>query len=93
MINEDTPYKLAEIIRDTWPNLFYKPLTEPKKPSTIIEPNNIGMNDFFDELNDRLQHTEQLSRKNSKTIADIQFADGIKYTQKLIRELRTKHNV
>jgi hypothetical protein len=22
MINEDTPYKLAEIIRDTWPNLF-----------------------------------------------------------------------
>lgn len=22
MINEETPYKLAEIIRDTWPNLY-----------------------------------------------------------------------
>jgi hypothetical protein len=23
VINEDTPYKLAEIIRDTWPQLYY----------------------------------------------------------------------
>lgn len=23
MITSETPYKLAEIIRDTWPNLFY----------------------------------------------------------------------
>ena len=23
MINDNTPYKLAEIIRDTWPNLYY----------------------------------------------------------------------
>ena len=23
VIQTDTPYKLAEIIRDTWPNLFY----------------------------------------------------------------------
>ena len=23
VINKDTPYKLAEIIRDTWPNLYY----------------------------------------------------------------------
>jgi len=23
MIHKDTPYKLAEIIRDTWPQLFY----------------------------------------------------------------------
>ena len=23
MINKDTPYKLAEIIRDTWPQLYY----------------------------------------------------------------------
>jgi hypothetical protein len=25
MINENTPYKLAEIIRDTWPNLYRTP--------------------------------------------------------------------
>ena len=30
MINEDTPYKLAEIIRDTWPNL-YRPPKDYKK--------------------------------------------------------------
>ena len=23
MITKDTPYKLAEIIRDTWPQLYY----------------------------------------------------------------------
>jgi glutaredoxin len=26
MIDEDTPYKMAEIIRDTWPNLYRPPL-------------------------------------------------------------------
>lgn len=25
MISSDTPYKLAEIIRDTWPGLYRKP--------------------------------------------------------------------
>ena len=25
MISSTTPYKLAEIIRDTWPNLYRKP--------------------------------------------------------------------
>jgi hypothetical protein len=25
MISSETPYKLAEIIRDTWPNLYRKP--------------------------------------------------------------------
>ena len=25
MITSETPYKLAEIIRDTWPNLYRKP--------------------------------------------------------------------
>jgi hypothetical protein len=28
MINSETPYKLAEIIRDTWPRLY-----NPQKPS------------------------------------------------------------
>jgi hypothetical protein len=25
MISSDTPYKMAEIIRDTWPGLYRKP--------------------------------------------------------------------
>ncbi len=25
MISSETPYKLADIIRDTWPNLYRKP--------------------------------------------------------------------
>ena len=29
MIDKNTPYKLAEIIRDTWPQLYY--LKEQKK--------------------------------------------------------------
>jgi len=33
MITSDTPYKLAEVIRDTWPNL-YRPSTENKKGNT-----------------------------------------------------------
>jgi len=93
MINKDTPYKLAEIIRDTWPNLFYKPLTNSESCSKLNKPIEIGMDKFFNDLQDRLQHTEQLTRKNALTIADVQFADGIKYTQKLIRELRNKHSV
>ena len=28
MITSETPYKLAEIVRDTWPNLYRKP--QPK---------------------------------------------------------------
>ena len=32
MITTETPYKLAEIIRDTWPNL-YRPHKDWKPPS------------------------------------------------------------
>lgn len=34
MITEDTPYKLAEIIRDTWPQL-YRPLRQPVQFGTM----------------------------------------------------------
>jgi len=42
MITSETPYKLAEIIRDTWPNLYGKPtvsyntnsINNPKKSKT-----------------------------------------------------------
>jgi hypothetical protein len=43
MISSDTPYKLAEIIRDTWPNLFrpmkpiYNKQNEPSKTQTNKE--------------------------------------------------------
>ena len=40
VINEDTPYKLGEIIRDTWPNLFW--LKDKKKNSTDLKVNNNG---------------------------------------------------
>ncbi len=33
MINSETPYKLSEIIRDTWPQLFH--LQKPKTPGII----------------------------------------------------------
>ena len=31
MISSETPYKLAEIIRDTWPQLYRPSKKEPKK--------------------------------------------------------------
>lgn len=31
MINSETPYKLADIIRDTWPQLYYKNKPENKQ--------------------------------------------------------------
>jgi hypothetical protein len=34
MITSETPYKLAEIIRDTWPNL-YRPLKESYNTNSI----------------------------------------------------------
>jgi hypothetical protein len=34
MISSTTPYKLAEIIRDTWPQL-YRPLQQPVDSGTI----------------------------------------------------------
>jgi len=33
VISSNTPYKLAEIIQDTWPNLYY--LKDIKKPMTF----------------------------------------------------------
>jgi hypothetical protein len=37
MINQNTPDKLAEIIRDTWPNL-YRPPADFKPPSEYRPP-------------------------------------------------------
>jgi hypothetical protein len=33
MITSDTPYKLAEIIRDTWPGLYLRPPAPPVQKS------------------------------------------------------------
>lgn len=35
MISSTTPYKLSEIIRDTWPNL-YRPPSDFKPPSLYM---------------------------------------------------------
>jgi hypothetical protein len=35
MISSTTPYKLAEIIRDTWPQLYRKPETSYNKQKTL----------------------------------------------------------
>jgi len=40
VIPQNSSYKLAEIIRDTWPNLFW--LKDKKKNSTDLKVNNNG---------------------------------------------------
>jgi len=39
MISTETPYKLAEIIRDTWPGLYIRPKTCYNKNSTTENKN------------------------------------------------------
>jgi len=38
MITSETPYKLAEILRDTWPNLFYTVEEKTKKEEDKEDP-------------------------------------------------------
>jgi hypothetical protein len=47
MITTETPYKLAEIIRDTWPNI-YRPSKQVKKP---IDSQGRVINTWADVLN------------------------------------------
>jgi len=42
MINENTPDKLAEIIRDTWPQLFYLKKEKQKIDNISITKSNIS---------------------------------------------------
>jgi len=47
MINSETPYKLAEIIRDTWPQLY-----RPMKKMQVTEHNITDWNLNEEELNE-----------------------------------------
>lgn len=46
MITSETPYKLAEIIHDTWPNL-YRPIKRDYNETTELEPKNESMSCSF----------------------------------------------
>jgi hypothetical protein len=50
MITTITPYKLAEITRDTWPNLFYPP--KDYKPPSLYKGMKINYNQEKDSKND-----------------------------------------
>ena len=36
MISSETPYKLAEIIQDTWPQIYRKPVNKQDEKSSDI---------------------------------------------------------
>lgn len=46
---------------------------------------------FFKELFDRLQHVEQLSRKNANSLTDLKYPNGIRRAMDIITELREKY--
>lgn len=46
---------------------------------------------FFTELFDRLQHVEQLSRKNANSLTDLKYPNGIRRAMDIITELREKY--
>ncbi len=55
MITSETPHKLAEIIRDTWPNLYrppsyYKPPANMQKLHMNSEYDRILINGYIDYI-------------------------------------------
>ena len=48
--------------------------------------------EFFKELFDRLQHVEQLSRKNANSLNDLKYPNGIRRAMDIISEVRDKYN-
>lgn len=48
-------------------------------------------NEFFKELFDRLQHVEQISRKNANSLSDLKYPNGIRRAMDIITELRDKY--
>ncbi len=48
-------------------------------------------NEFFKELFDRLQHVEQISRKNANCLSDLKYPNGIRRAMDIISELRDKY--
>lgn len=68
MISDETPYKLAEIVRDTWPNIFRKPqpltmdgthgmIAREPKDKMILTIQETEDGDLFLELPDNLLQT------------------------------------
>ena len=58
MINSETPYKVSEIIRETWPNLYRKPLKEnTMKKFLLFSKESCGpcrlVEKYFDSLDDQ----------------------------------------
>ncbi|WLW37848.1 glutaredoxin [Synechococcus phage S-8S55] len=51
MISSQTPYKLAEIVYDTWPQLYY--LKDARKPGTRRTGVGRSGSDGSDPINDR----------------------------------------
>jgi len=47
--------------------------------------------EFFKELFDRLQHVEQLSRKNANSLTDLKYSNGIRRAMDIISEVRDKY--
>jgi len=48
--------------------------------------------EFFKELFDRLQHVEQISRKNANSLSDLKYPNGIRRAMDIISEVRSKYD-
>ena len=48
MISSETPYKLAEIIRDTWPQLYRKPKSSYNTQKTFKYNENSSSSVFYE---------------------------------------------
>ncbi len=66
MINSETPYKLAEIIRDTWPQLY-----RPMKKMQVTEHNITDWNLSEKELNALIILTKEKMKSCEDKICEV----------------------
>jgi hypothetical protein len=51
MITSTTPYKLAEIIHDTWPNLYRPPVIPYNKEKNLNQMKRYNSEDYYSVIN------------------------------------------
>ena len=68
MINSETPYKLAEIIRDTWPQLY-----RPMKKMQVTEHNITDWNLTEEDINELIVITREKVKEHKGTTKELMY--------------------
>jgi hypothetical protein len=73
LISSDTPYKLADIIRDTWPQIYRPPAKKTKMTESDLLMNkleDVAVAYCHQMIKEKLEKAEKLSQSYSKNIEE-----------------------